>query len=46
MGTGTDVGESIIQDVNGVSIVIQRSLRDLFHQIPNTEIKVEVSGAP
>lgn len=43
VGTGTDVGESIIQDVKGISIVIQRSLRDLFHQIPNTEIKIQIA---
>ncbi|GMN21548.1 hypothetical protein TIFTF001_040051 [Ficus carica] len=42
VGTGTDLGESIIQDVKGVSIVIQRSLRDLFHQISSTEIKIQI----
>lgn len=42
MGTGTDVGESIIQDVKGISVVIQRSLRDLLHQIPSTEIAIKV----
>ncbi|POO03118.1 Vacuolar protein sorting-associated protein [Trema orientale] len=42
VGTGADLGESIIQDVKGISIVIQRSLRDLLHQIPNTEIKIKI----
>ncbi|XP_062073801.1 uncharacterized protein LOC133778015 isoform X2 [Humulus lupulus] len=42
VGTGTDLGESIIHDVRGISIVIQRSLRDLLHQIPNTEIKIKI----
>ncbi|KAM6557396.1 hypothetical protein CsatB_004415 [Cannabis sativa] len=42
VGTGTDLGESIIHDVKGISIVIQRSLRDLLHQIPNTEIKIKI----
>ncbi|PON47152.1 Vacuolar protein sorting-associated protein [Parasponia andersonii] len=42
VGTGADLGESIIQDVKGISIVIQRSLRDLLHQIPNIEIKIKI----
>lgn len=42
VGTGTDIGESIIQDVKGISVIIQRSLRDLLHQIPSTEIAIKV----
>ncbi|KAK3008800.1 hypothetical protein RJ639_013898 [Escallonia herrerae] len=42
VGTGEEIGESIIQNVNGVSIVIQRSLRDLLHQVPNTEVAIEI----
>lgn len=42
VGTGMGVGESIIQDVKGLSVVIQRSLRDLLHQIPTTEAAIRV----
>ncbi|KAJ0048722.1 hypothetical protein Pint_15724 [Pistacia integerrima] len=42
VGTGSELGESIIQDVKGVSIVIQRSLRDLLHQLPSTEAVIKV----
>ncbi|GMQ04540.1 hypothetical protein CsSME_00049923 [Camellia sinensis var. sinensis] len=42
VGTGTELGESIIQDVKGVTIVIQRSLRDLLHQIPSMEVAVKI----
>ncbi|KAK9266873.1 hypothetical protein L1049_027132 [Liquidambar formosana] len=42
VGVGTELGESIIQDVKGVSVVIQRSLRDLFHQIPNMEAAIKI----
>ncbi|KAA8522113.1 hypothetical protein F0562_012573 [Nyssa sinensis] len=42
VGTGTDLGESIIQDVKGVCIVIRRSLRDLLHQIPSTETAIKI----
>lgn len=45
VGVGTDLGDSIIQNVKGVSIVIRRSLRDLFHQIPSTEIGIQVRAA-
>ncbi|KAF7828516.1 Vacuolar protein sorting-associated protein 13C [Senna tora] len=43
VGTGTEIGESIIQDVNGLSVIIHRSLRDLLHQLPSIEtiIKIE-----
>ncbi|XP_059641926.1 uncharacterized protein LOC132283907 [Cornus florida] len=40
--TGTELGESIIQDVEGVCIVIRRSLRDLLHQIPSTEAQIKI----
>lgn len=39
---GTELGDSIIQEVKGVSVVIRRSLRDLFHQIPSTEAAIKV----
>lgn len=42
VGFGTELGESIIQDVKGISIVIRRSLRDLFHQIPDIEVAIKV----
>lgn len=42
VGNGTELGESIIQDVKGVNIVIQRSLRDVLHLIPNTEVAIKV----
>ncbi|XP_021768084.1 uncharacterized protein LOC110732449 isoform X1 [Chenopodium quinoa] len=42
VGTGKEVGDSIIQDVNGLSIVLRRSLRDLLHQIPSTEATIEM----
>lgn len=42
MGTKGELGESIIQDVKGVSVVIQRSLRDLLHQIPSIEVLIKV----
>ncbi|KAJ7944655.1 pleckstrin-likey (PH) domain-containing protein [Quillaja saponaria] len=42
VGTGTEIGESIIQDVNGVSVVICRSLRDLFHKVPSTEALIKI----
>ncbi|GKU95669.1 hypothetical protein SLEP1_g9000 [Rubroshorea leprosula] len=42
VGTGSDVGESIIQDVKGVSVVIQRSLRDLLHQVPRIEAAIKI----
>ncbi|OIV92802.1 hypothetical protein TanjilG_00936 [Lupinus angustifolius] len=42
VGTGADLGESIIQDVNGLSVIIHRSLRDLLHQFPNTEVIIKI----
>lgn len=42
VGTGKELGESIIQDVKGVSVVIRRSLRDLLHQIPSTEAVIKI----
>ncbi|GAB2263603.1 hypothetical protein Droror1_Dr00025737 [Drosera rotundifolia] len=43
VGIGNEIGDSIIQEVNGVSVVIQRSLRDLFHQVPSSEVTIEVN---
>ncbi|KAJ4951540.1 hypothetical protein NE237_028372 [Protea cynaroides] len=42
VGTGKESGESIIQDVKGLSIIIRRSLRDLLHQIPDTEVTIKI----
>ncbi|KAF6135503.1 hypothetical protein GIB67_015356, partial [Kingdonia uniflora] len=42
VGTGEGPGESIIQDVEGLSIVIRRSLRDLLHKIPTTEAAIKM----
>ncbi|XP_043697676.1 uncharacterized protein LOC122648528 isoform X2 [Telopea speciosissima] len=42
VGSRKESGESIIQDVKGLSIIIRRSLRDLLHQIPNTEVTIKI----
>ncbi|XVE65214.1 hypothetical protein DITRI_Ditri07aG0162900 [Diplodiscus trichospermus] len=42
VGTESDISESIIKDVKGVSIVIQRSLRDLLHQVPSIEAAIKI----
>ncbi|KAG8382461.1 hypothetical protein BUALT_Bualt05G0079700 [Buddleja alternifolia] len=42
VGSGSELGESIIQDVKGVSIVIRRTLRDLFHQVPSVEVAIKI----
>ncbi|TYI15495.1 hypothetical protein ES332_A08G190100v1 [Gossypium tomentosum] len=42
VGTESDLSESIIKDVKGVSIVIRRSLRDLMHQIPSIEADIKI----
>ncbi|CAK8539544.1 unnamed protein product [Lathyrus sativus] len=42
VGTGTDLGESIIQDVNGLSVIIHRSLRDLLCQFPSVEVIIKI----
>ncbi|XP_077244890.1 pleckstrin homology (PH) domain-containing protein [Tasmannia lanceolata] len=42
VSTGNGCGESIIQDVKGISVVIRRSLRDLLHQIPATEASIKI----
>lgn len=44
VGSGAEIGESIIQDVKGVSVTIQRSLRDLLHQIPSIEVSIKVKN--
>ncbi|XP_075505709.1 uncharacterized protein LOC142542773 isoform X1 [Primulina tabacum] len=44
VGSGSELGESIIQDVKGVSIVIQRTLRDLLHQIPSIEVSIKIEA--
>ncbi|XP_039123130.1 uncharacterized protein LOC120259563 isoform X5 [Dioscorea cayenensis subsp. rotundata] len=35
-------GENIIQDVKGLSVIVQRSLRDMLHLIPTTEADIKV----
>ena len=42
VATESDLSESIIKDVKGVSIVIRRSLRDLMHQIPSIQAAIKV----
>ncbi|EOA17894.1 hypothetical protein CARUB_v10006303mg [Capsella rubella] len=42
VGSGSEIGESIIQDVKGVSVTINRSLRDLLHQTPSIEVSIEI----
>ncbi|KAL8101699.1 hypothetical protein AgCh_033550 [Apium graveolens] len=42
VGTGTKLSESILQEVKGVSIVVQRSLRDLLNQIPSIEVAIKI----
>ncbi|GFP96481.1 vacuolar protein sorting-associated protein 13c [Phtheirospermum japonicum] len=42
VGNGSELGESIIQDVKGVSFIIQRSLRDLSHQVPSVEVAITI----
>ncbi|XP_074317635.1 uncharacterized protein LOC141653693 isoform X2 [Silene latifolia] len=42
IGTGKVLGDTIIQEVNGLSIVIRRCLRDLLHQTPSTEATIEM----
>ncbi|XP_057978559.1 uncharacterized protein LOC131164992 isoform X2 [Malania oleifera] len=42
VGIGTELGESIIQDVKGVSVTVRRSLRDLLHQIPGVEAAIKI----
>jgi vacuolar protein sorting-associated protein 13A/C len=36
-------GETIIQDVKGLSVEIRRSLRDLMHQLPVVEAAIKVA---
>ncbi|KAF3782527.1 Vacuolar sorting-associated protein 13C [Nymphaea thermarum] len=43
VGTGKNSGENIIEDINGVTVVIRRSLRDLFHQIPDLEMSIKLA---
>ncbi|KAK4262505.1 hypothetical protein QN277_028058 [Acacia crassicarpa] len=42
VGIGEELGESIIQDVSGLSVLIRRSLRDLLHQLPSIEAIIKV----
>ncbi|VVA93348.1 unnamed protein product [Arabis nemorensis] len=42
VGSGAEIGESIIQDVKGVSVTIHRSLRDLLHQRPSIEVSIKI----
>ncbi|XP_027361593.1 uncharacterized protein LOC113869468 [Abrus precatorius] len=42
VGTGSDLGESIIEGVNGLSVVIHRSLRDLLCQFPSIEVIIKI----
>ncbi|ERN15489.1 uncharacterized protein LOC18443778 [Amborella trichopoda] len=42
VGSGSSSGENIIQEIRGFSIVIRRSLRDLLHRIPGTEVYIKM----
>ncbi|XP_023553987.1 uncharacterized protein LOC111811402 [Cucurbita pepo subsp. pepo] len=42
VAVGAELGESIIEDVKGVSVVVRRSLRDLLHQIPSLEVGIQI----
>lgn len=42
VGSGAELGESIMQDVKGVAVSIRRSLRDLLHQVPGTEVVIKI----
>ncbi|XP_057872719.2 uncharacterized protein LOC131078906 isoform X2 [Cryptomeria japonica] len=42
VGVSGNLGERIIEDVNGFSLVIRRSLRDLWHQIPSIEAVIKI----
>ncbi|KAL4281357.1 hypothetical protein GQ457_03G021640 [Hibiscus cannabinus] len=42
VGTESKLSESIIKDVKGLSIIIQRSLRDLVHQVPSIEAVIKI----
>ncbi|KAL3499805.1 hypothetical protein ACH5RR_038898 [Cinchona calisaya] len=42
VGSGTELGESIMQDVKGIAVLIQRPLRDLLHQLPGTEVTIKI----
>ncbi|EPS74221.1 hypothetical protein M569_00532, partial [Genlisea aurea] len=44
VGSGSELSESIIQDVKGVSFLMQRSLRDLCHNFPDIEVDIMVDG--
>ena len=37
------LGETIIQDVEGLSVEIRRSLRDLMYQLPVVEAAIKVT---
>ncbi|KAL6543919.1 hypothetical protein OROGR_010416 [Orobanche gracilis] len=42
VGSGSELGESIIEDVKGVSFVIRRSLRDILHNFPSLEVAIAI----
>lgn len=42
IGMNMVCGETIIQDVEGLSFEIHRSLRDLMHQLPAVEASIKV----
>lgn len=43
VAVGAELGDSIIEDVKGVSVIIRRSLRDLLRQIPSLEVGIQVA---
>ncbi|KAK1306613.1 hypothetical protein QJS10_CPA10g01049 [Acorus calamus] len=42
VGMGHVSGDSMIQDVKGLSITINRSLRDLLHRVPSIEARIMI----
>lgn len=43
VGVAGKTGEGIIQEANGLSLLLRRPLRDLWHQVPGVEMTIKVS---
>ncbi len=42
VGVGGKSGDEIIERAEGISLVVRRPLRDLWHQVPGIEATVKV----
>ncbi|BBN04917.1 vacuolar protein sorting-associated protein 13A/C [Marchantia polymorpha subsp. ruderalis] len=42
VGVGGKTGEGIIQEANGLSLVVRRPIRDLWHQLPAVEASIKI----